>query len=210
MIKCLVFDLDGTLIMWRDEYKYLMQDVFNRLNIEYTLDDIDNIDNAIETYEDIYDIYTKENLLNHINKNCNLNLPLEFVSLLIEKQQECYVYDQKLYDTIEYLSTKYELVVLTNWFKESQVGRLKGCKIYDFFKFVSCGDERELKPNKKAFDVILKKYNPKECIMIGDSVKKDISPALQLGFDVILVKPNVKRKRKYKVIDNIYELKEML
>ena len=69
MIKKLIFDLDNTLIIWKDEYslelKYLLE--------EYKVDtDYKKVDKIIDDLEYKHDTISKEILLNDINNNLNL------------------------------------------------------------------------------------------------------------------------------------------
>ena len=69
MIKKLIFDLDNTLIIWKDEYslelKYLLE--------EYKVDtDYKKVDKIIDDLEYKHDTISEEILLNDINNNLNL------------------------------------------------------------------------------------------------------------------------------------------
>ena len=48
------------------------------------------------------------------------------------------------------------------------------------------------KPNKEAFMEAIKPYNIDECIMIGDSIEKDIKGAESIGMKAILIDENQK------------------
>ena len=86
--------------------------------------------------------------------------------------------------------------------------RLENAGILKYFSIVSGGDEHELKPSLKAFDIV---DNKSECVMIGDSIKNDIMPALKLGMKAILLtKKNEKKDLRYKQIRKLEDLKEML
>ena len=209
MIKKIIFDLDNTLIDWKDEYIFALKNVIKNLSLDYDDNKIKEIDTALTDYETHFITYTKENFLKFLNERCNINLPKKFVDMLIEEQGKCFeIYEKEKLDTIKYLSTKYELICLSNWFTYTQVKRLKGAGISKYFSIITGGDEHELKPSIKAFDII---DNPSECIMIGDNIKNDILPALELGMQAILItKKEVKSDPRYKIIRNLEELKEML
>ena len=51
-------------------------------------------------------------------------------------------------------------------------------------------------------------YNPSECLMIGDSFKHDIAPALELGMEVIWI--TKEKSEFYQTIESVYELKNIL
>ena len=76
MIKKLIFDLDNTLIIWKDEYslelKYLLEEY--KIDICYK-----KVDKIIDDLEYKHDTISKEILLNDINNNLNLNLDISFI-----------------------------------------------------------------------------------------------------------------------------------
>ena len=109
---------------------------------------------------------------------------------------------------IKYLSSKYDLVILSNWFTETQKLRLKGVGILDCFTLVSGGDERVLKPNPKAFNIVIEGYKKEECLMVGDSLRHDIIPATELGIPCIWVTDE--KNKEYKTIKDVYQLKKIL
>ena len=209
MIKKIIFDLDFTLMDWEDEYIFAITNTINKLNLNYSEEKIKELDYVLTTYEKENSIYDKEKFCNFLNERCKVNLPLEFVDILLEEQTKCYrKFTESEIETLEYLSNKYELYVLTNWYTYTQRKRLENAGILKYFKKVSGGDERELKPSLKAFDIV---DNKEECVMIGDSIKHDIEPALKLGMQAILItKNNVKKDLRYKQIRKLEDLKEML
>ena len=52
MIKRLIFDLDNTLIDWKEEYWGAVEKSFEDLRLEYTSKDMDAVKRAIDIYED--------------------------------------------------------------------------------------------------------------------------------------------------------------
>ena len=51
MINTLIFDLDNTLIEWKDEYIFGLKNALNKLNIKYSDSKIKQIDEALTDYE---------------------------------------------------------------------------------------------------------------------------------------------------------------
>lgn len=210
MIKRLIFDLDNTLIIWKDEYiSSLVKTMKNyHVNVDYNI-----INDIMEEQEKLYNVMDKSVLLNDINTKCNLNLDISFIDEILDDQKKlANNNDYELINTIKYLSSKYELVVLTNWFTETQRGRLETAGILKYFKEVYGGDLTKLKPNKESFIMAKGNHNFSECIMIGDDDYRDIKGALDVGMKVIKYdyKNLDNEKRLYPVINKISELKEML
>ena len=120
--------------------------------------------------------------------------------------------DIEMINTFIYLSSKYEIVLLTNYFQEVQIGRLEKLGIKEYFKeFYGC-EEIILKPNIQAFKKAVGDKQNSECIMIGDSYDHDIKGALEVNINIIQVdlKNKIKDKKEYPVINNINELRDIL
>lgn len=194
MIKRLIFDVDNTLIMWKDEYyDYSISKSFEELGILYDKNILGKLDEAVDSYEDFYDTYDKDNFIKHLNNNLSIDLPNNFVDIWMKYLSDCYPKDnKKLIDVLEYLSSKYELVILSNWFRLSQENRIKNMGIDKYFIKQIYTDEVKNKPNKEAFIEAIKPYNIDECIMIGDSIEKDIKGAEEIGLKTILIDKNTK------------------
>jgi len=207
-MKAIIFDVDNTLIDWKDEYLFALKKLLLEIYPDITVEKIREIDNVIDTSESYLKELNKEVFLQEIIKRCNIKLPEDFLDKLIIYQGECYCEDKELVDTIKYLSQKYDLYVISNWFTETQVKRLENIGIAKYFKKIIGGDQNYFKPDKRCFECILKMYNPDECMYIGDKLEIDIIPALEVGMNAIW--KTKQKSDKYKTIENIYELKNIL
>ena len=136
-------------------------------------------------------------VLNDINNNLNLNLDISFIDELEKRQSKLSFVNNDLIDVLDYLSKKYELVILSNYFTNIQKNRLKNAKIDKYFTKVFGGDEIKLKPRPEAF---------------LNSLKMDIEGALNVGLKVIAVDyfNKLPKSDKYILIDDIKKLKEIL
>ena len=207
MIKRLIFDLDNTLIMWRDSYKSAIKNTIEKYNldVDYIL-----VDEVIESYEKYYNYYSKDHLLELINNKFGLELDISFLEdWLIELGKMADIEDD-LIEVLEYLSSKYELIVLTNWFKDSQLKRLEKVGIDKYFKEIYGGD-KYIKPSLESYKIAMGDRKPSECIMIGDNYITDIEGAINAGLQAIMItSKDFTSTDSYKVIRNLKELKEML
>ena len=212
MIKRIIFDLDDTLIMWKDEYYNSLDDTLKYFNIKYDNNIKEKLIEAVRDYETIYNTYKKEYMKEIMEKYINMSLPEDFIDMWIFNLKKCVPTEKNeaLIDTLDYLYKKYELVVLTNWFAEQQKERLKNYKIESYFKDVIGTDFILNKPNKEAFLTACTPYSPNECIMIGDSLSKDINGAINAGIDAILFDFKNEYKGNIKKITKIEELKDIL
>lgn len=211
MIKKIIFDVDDTLIMNNKDAINDYQKIFEKYGESY------NQNRALELYKCIgeYELnttsYQKNTLLAYINKYFERNYPIEFIDDIIDTVSSWYhKASPELIDTLNYLSNKYELDILTNWFIESQIKRLESAGIKDYFKeFI--GSDKFVKPSKESFEYFFKDCNPSECMIIGDRFDIDIEVPLKLGMNAILYDV----KNKYNELDcvkisNWNEIKDIL
>lgn len=212
MIKRIIFDLDNTLIEWKDEYWDGVEEALKSEYIKYTKQDIKDIENAIDRYETEYNTYTKENMLEWINKSVNIKVNMRFLEKCLEHFSNCIPnkIDKDIYETLEYLSKKYELVVLTNWFEKQQAKRLETVGILKYFSKVYAPETFLIKPNKEAFMKACQN-KPEEVVMVGDSLKADIEGAINAGLKAIYINKNAEKGSKdYITINEFSELKNVL
>ena len=212
MIKRIIFDLDNTLIEWKDEYWDGVEEALNFANIKHTKQDIKDIENAIDRYETEYNTYTKENMLEWINKSVNIKVNIGFLEKCLEHFSNCIPnkIDKDIYETLEYLSKKYELVVLTNWFEKQQAKRLETVNILKYFSEVYAPETFLIKPNKEAFMKACQN-KPEEAVMVGDSLNADIEGAINAGLKAIYINKNAEKSSKdYITINEFSELKNVL
>ena len=197
MIKKIIFDLDNTLIDWIDEYDYALRDTLIKYNINF---DYTILSKSIDEYDYISKIYNSYDLMNFLNDKHNLNLTIDFINDWLRELGTKGSVSEDVVELLKYLSSKYELDVLTNWESNCQINRLKSAGIYKYFKKVY-GGEILKKPEKKAFMEAIYPYDVSECVMVGDSFYFDIEPAIKLGIKTYMVKHD---------IESILELKEVL
>ena len=156
-MKRLLFDLDNTLIKWKDEYTIALQKTIEEFNIDI---DYHVIDAVIEKQEKVHDMMNKEVLLNDINEETGLNLDMSFVERLFEHQKYIADIDDDVIETLEYLKDKYDIVLLTNYFIEPQIGRLKKVGIDKYFsRFIEKMERLFNKIMKNAIEIHKKRKN---------------------------------------------------
>lgn len=184
MKKRLIFDLDNTLIIWEDSFVGPLRETMEEYNVEVDYKIINEIIDDVDKYEGII---SRQLLLDNINEKCNLNLDISFVNTLLKKQETLGAPNKEVIETLKYLKEKYSMVVLTNYFKETQEKRLESAEIREYFDEVYASDYYPQKPDPKAFEAAMNGYSKEECTMIGDSPRTDINPALEMGINVIAV-----------------------
>ena len=211
MIKRLIFDVDNVLIPWKDEYVKSIDKALDELGIIKDKLNSVTIEKAQLEWESKVTKYDKQDLLEYINNSLNANLTMKFMDLWQENLAECVSKDfpKSYYETFKYLSNKYELVALTNWFADTQAERLKTANIYQYFKKVY-GGENSAKPNKESFINALGKNRPEECAMIGDDLEIDILGAKKAGIKRLVWKDIYNKKEEYaSLLEGITVIKEI-
>lgn len=169
-VKCLLFDLDGTLIDSRDDLADSVNLTLSELNL------------ANLPSEMIYN-FIGEGVFNLINRSISASLKreseIEFSNQGVEIFRKIYAENclikTKLYEgVIETLNElgDYQKAVITNKPWNFSVKILEGLGILHHFKIVYGGDSfAERKPSPVPLLETAKSLNylPEECLMIGDS-----------------------------------------
>ena len=213
MIKKVIFDIDNTLIPWKKEYFNEIYNVLKDLQIKCTTEDFKNITKALEEYEKEHLKFKKDVMLNFINNYTGKTYPKEFMDNIIEKWSNCVpeTLPDETIKMLEYVKNKYEVVILTDWYKEQQVKRLEKTKILKYFSEVYCAENTKRKPYKEAFMQAIGTYKPEQCIMIGEDFERDIEGALKAGLQAIYYNPKSEEKTPiisyYSINDNTEKIK---
>jgi len=207
-MKAIIFDVDNTLIDLKPEYIESMRDLIKEMNYDYSDEVIEKIYKYAVEHEKNFEKINKQEMLDYINKNCNTNLSLEFIDRLEIKQGENIYDDSNLIKVIDYLSKKYDLYVVSNWFTKTQSIRLEKMGVLKYFKKVYGADINYYKPDKRVFDVILKDYKPEDCISIGDSLNNDVKLPISLGMNALW--RTKEKSKEYHTFENLTELMNLL
>ena len=96
------------------------------------------------------------------------------------------------HETLQYLSSKYPLYLISNGFKESQAVKISNTDIGKYFKGIIVSEDVGCnKPDKAIFQyaVDLAGTTAAESMMIGDSLEADVYGALNFGMDAIYFNP---------------------
>ena len=212
-MKKIIFDLDNTLMMFDKKYINSYCKVLKNNNFDSNYDQALSLFESVGRYEMQGKKYNKQDLLDFVNKDLNKNYKMKLVDEILDIIGTCWInpVSLELVDTLKYLSTKYELYVLTNWFTAPQAKRLENVGILKYFKKVVGADMVSPKPAIEAFSYIIKDTNLKDCMMIGDNIDIDIKGALNAGIKTILYDhKNIYNGFTGNRITKIEELKEML
>ena len=210
MIKKIIFDLDNTLLFISDEWKTIYSEFIKKYNLNVSTTDLYSCIGNFE--KNTKDKIISINLIcEYINKNLHINLTETiFIELLELYADVPLLYTNDIYNILEYLSQKYELLIYTNWFSKNQFKRLKKYNLDKFFSKIYGWDNLESKPSKTGIEKIIGDDDIKEYLFIGDNIKADLEIPDQMGMNTIFFNKKGIEQNQFKEVLEIKELKNIL
>ncbi len=204
MIKKVFIDLDNTIIKDELEDMECYRDVLQELGCNP--DDYRAIYDVIDKYEasltEENPYYDKREMIDFINRELNKNYPYELADKLNEAIEVEWAKKERVLIPeyiMQYLSSKYELYIFTNYFQEVQEKRIENIGYLRFFRKIFGADKYGVKPYRSSFDRALEEIYGREnmnedryqelldeIVFIGDSKKSDIAFAKNVGVKAIL------------------------
>lgn len=108
-------------------------------------------------------------------------------------------FEPDINETIAALKKRYRLCVSSDEFRanlEAKLNRVFGDWTHFFEFLVTSDDTGEVKPSGKFVEIPLERFGarPDEAAFVGDSWKRDLAPAKELGLTTILVAPEKEGK----------------
>ena len=156
-------------------------------------------------------IVTNKIMCEYINNRLPLSLTEDmFIELLDVYKNIPLLNTDIIYNVLEYLSHKYELIVYTNWFSKNQIDRLKTYRLDKFFSRIYGWDDLEIKPSKIGIEKIIGSNNIDEYVFIGDNIEVDLEVPYNMGMATIFLNRKSINQNKFKEVFSIEELKEIL
>lgn len=183
MIKRIIFDIDGTLITGVN-FKCAIMNALRK----YGVNDLEKVNCFlvnIEEYENTYGFYDRDLYLDFFSEKLNIRLDYMFLNLFFNELKKLVPADSSKIKTMLMNLSDYDLVLLSNYFEESQRNRLRAMGINDFF--YEYYGEKSAKPNLSSYKSAQGNYLSSECLIIGDNKKLDIDIPNSLGFKTVYV-----------------------
>lgn len=204
MIKRIIFDIDGTLITGVNFTQYV-----EKALIKYGINDPNKLKLFllnIREYEQKYSSYNRDLYLKFFSDRLSCQLNCNFLQLFFEELKKAIPSNsEKIFQMLSNLKD-YELVLLSNYFEESQRNRLCAMGINDFF--IEYYGEKIIKPNEEVYINAAGPYKPRECIIVGDDKLLDIDIPYYLGFNTIYVNEKGDIKNVEDITLKLIKLKE--
>lgn len=205
MIKRIIFDIDNTLL---DTKKDCIDCYQNYLKIKNYKMEPNDLFKILYEYEFVGN-FEKIDLVNYLNQKLDNIYGLENLEELLKMYSNySTLINENTKNILEYLSKKYEIVALTNWYKDCQHERLKKVGIDKYFKKIY-GVEDGIKPNKETYKNACSNYQYEECLIIGDSLERDINIPKKLKMKTIYFNKSTKNNTENE-INNLNELLKLL
>lgn len=201
--KAIIFDVDATLLDYDLAERNAFINTMSECDIIYNDDKLTSIFNVIcceeldllklgdtnETYiqKNYHEFYYQyavkrfERLLKHI-KTDKTSIELSYLYLQkLSLERTTMPYAREI---CKCLTNSVKLIIATNGLAKVQNSRLKELHIY-FDKIFISEEIGYIKPSQEFFTYMLKvlNTNPKDCLMIGDSLMSDIIGANNMGMD---------------------------
>ena len=224
MLKYLIFDVDNTLIRYNEDfYPESYKLAFKKRGMDDSK--ASSIFFIINEYESLLSeenpCYNKEEMLAYINKSLNENYDMSLIDLLLGVFSRDWTRKEDIMikkETLDYLYSKYDLYIYSNYFADAIEERIKNLGFSDYFKGVFGADIYGTKEYESSYKRILEErgWKAEECVMIGDSKKRDILPPVNLGMKAILVDDDGLRDnpaiyvKDYKKINDVNDLTKLL
>jgi putative hydrolase of the HAD superfamily len=206
--KHLFFDIDRTLWDYKTNVREVLQDIYNKYNLQGYSIGFENFLNVFDRYNELlWTKFRKGQIKKEVLRDRRFYLTLKKLGIkdndfalkcssdYIELSPNKINLFPDVIETLEYLKTKYRLHVITNGFTEVQFKKLKNSGIKHFFeKVVTSDNAGSQKPNMKIFEYALTSVNAKkvESLMIGDDWDLDVMGAKSYGFDQVYFNPDNK------------------
>lgn len=115
-------------------------------------------------------------------------------------------------ETLEYLSSKYVMHIITNGFEEVQAIKIRESGLQPFFKHVISSERAKArKPDPVVFHLACKlaETSPDASIMIGDDLNTDIEGACTVLMDNVYYNPEGKKHHREDITYEIQHLNQL-
>ena len=209
-IKKIIFDLDNTLLFissnWNDYYQRLI----DKYNFKTTPEELYSTIGSFER-NNVDKIITKDYFIKYINEKLPINFTEEILENFLRNYADIPLLNLDIItNVLTYLSQKYELIVYSNWFAESQVLRLRKNNLLQFFTKIYGDDTLPIKPSKRGLEKLIGDDNIEDFVFIGDDISIDLEMPQSIGMDTIFYNRKNIEQDKYREIHDIEELIELL
>tara|TARA_B100000900_G_C20486238_1_gene677574 strand:- start:212 stop:877 length:666 start_codon:yes stop_codon:yes gene_type:complete len=187
LIKCLIIDLDGTLLHSGPDLIDSLNFTLKRHNLNIISDNVIGslVGGGARAMIEKAFIYLRKN-----SKDYNIELMInDFIEFYYDNCSNKSIIYPTVIKSLRILKQKFKICICTNKRQNLTEKIINEFGIEKYFDFVLGSSENlKLKPDTEMLNHILEKltFDPSQCLMIGDS-SNDIIPANKLGMKSIFV-----------------------
>ncbi len=226
---CIFFDLDHTLWDYETNSKETLQELFNAYSLpEKGVTDFESFHKEFKRVNaELWVLYDTGKIGSEVIRAERFKQILEvfkaFDEKLCSELSHEYLFScpkkgnlmPNAISTLEYLSGKYKMSIITNGFEEIQNLKLTAGKLHKYFDHIVTSQHAGFKkPSREIFDYTLTKHGIVcgQAVMIGDNLITDIGGARQASIDSVFFNhEQIKHDSEIHVeIHNLKELCELL
>lgn len=221
----LFFDLDHTLWDYETNSRDALQEIYDENNLAgLGVTDFNMFHKQFKKVNDyLWNLYDHGHITSDVIRNERFKQILEafnaYEELIAEKLSQQYMDISPMkgklmphaIETLDYLSKKYALSLITNGFEDVQRIKLESSGITSYFDHMITSQKAGFKkPAKEIFHYALKTngVSVEQTVMIGDNLSTDIAGAKNASMDIIFYNPE-KIKHTEKVNHEIHSLNEL-
>lgn len=227
--QCIFFDLDHTLWDYETNSKETLQELFTAYSL--TEKGVHNFESFHREFRrvnaELWVLYDAGKIGSEVIRAERFKQILEVFKAFNEKlcteisHEYLYTCPKKgnlmpnAISTLDYLSGKYKLSIITNGFEEIQNTKLTSGNLHKYFDYVVTSQHAGFKkPSREIFDYTLMKNSIGcgQAVMIGDNLVTDIGGARQASIDSVFFNhEQIRHDSEIHVeINNLSELCELL
>ena len=196
--KRFIFDLDGTLLT--SDF-HLERSMFYNYFGEDARMLVTHMGEYLCEYESLYPYYDIDILSSYLRRKSKLPITQQVIlDWICITGKDPGVIEDGVIELLEYLKANdCSIAVLTNWFYNGQVPRLRSSGILGYVDQVYGGDYF-LKPSREAYLMAMGSFSEDDCVFVGDDFDKDyIGPRTCNIESVLYDKGDVRHDRVVKV-----------
>ncbi|MFI3261057.1 MAG: HAD family hydrolase [bacterium] len=182
MIKKVIFDIDDTLFNTSIDAKLAYEKFLENFDFDVTYEELYDKFEELNDVEDSSFEFFYNFLKDYLGDKLDLSVFKKFVSIY---SSEVSLVSEHTHEVLSYLSSKYELITLSNWYYDLQYNKFLITDTKKYFKNLYTVDTFGKKPFVDTFKRACYPYDYSECVMIGDSLFSDIQVAKELGMKTI-------------------------
>lgn len=211
--KTIIFDLDG--VLWQLDFIEFGRQIAKKLNIEELEEFAHEIPSLVKTMLSKTTVkIKKEVILKSIEESIQLekykvDASMIYDQLINPEYQYCKNNPNALEVVKELSNRGYTLLVKSNWFTEVQEENLKRFGYSPYFKEVLGIIDDYMKPNPLSVAKLIGGQDPSDFIIIGDTPRKEMQLANNLGMESIWLNETNEEKPKEEIMQATYEVHDI-